>query len=258
MAREKLSILVMLRLFLFCSLLLFLFLVCVDPSPRAPDTPPVHVKNSVAAAKTGREIFKEADYLAKIHITAERNGTKTAEPFSGAGLLVHYNGRYLVWTASHVVKIPNYSIKTISVVFKRYPERSFPAVVDKINTDLDFASLKLADDKFEFNGNLAKINLETDFEVGGEIYTLGSPLGTDYTLGRGIIMNLRFGNDQIRGIGWERLILHSATIAPGNSGGPLVDAYGRVIGMNIFTHQTFHNYVCAIYIMDILNWMIGR
>jgi S1-C subfamily serine protease len=67
--------------------------------------------------------------------------------------------------------------------------------------------------------------------VGEEVYAIGSPLGLDQTLTRGIVSAL---NRRLPGAVWsltEPLIQTDAAINPGNSGGPLVDACGRIVGV---------------------------
>jgi S1-C subfamily serine protease len=68
--------------------------------------------------------------------------------------------------------------------------------------------------------------------VGEEVYAIGSPLGLDQTLTRGVVSAL---NRRLPGAVWsltEPLIQTDAAINPGNSGGPLVDPCGRIVGVN--------------------------
>jgi S1-C subfamily serine protease len=67
--------------------------------------------------------------------------------------------------------------------------------------------------------------------VGEDVYAIGSPLGLDQTLTRGIVSAI---NRRLPGAVWsltEPLIQTDAAINPGNSGGPLVDACGRIVGI---------------------------
>lgn len=68
--------------------------------------------------------------------------------------------------------------------------------------------------------------------VGTEVYAAGFPLtNPEYTLTRGIVAKASAGGDT----SWtsvDRTIEHDAVIQPGNSGGPLVDADGAVVGVN--------------------------
>lgn len=64
------------------------------------------------------------------------------------------------------------------------------------------------------------------FNVGEAIYAIGSPLGLTDTFTNGIISNVsRYDNN-------VDYIQINAAIAHGNSGGPLINAYGEVIGIN--------------------------
>lgn len=60
--------------------------------------------------------------------------------------------------------------------------------------------------------------------VGQEVIAIGSPLGLQNTVTRGIVSALR----QAGGV---TLVQTDAAINPGNSGGPLLDARGRVVGV---------------------------
>ena len=80
------------------------------------------------------------------------------------------------------------------------------------------------------------MNLRSDYsglKVGESVFALGSPKGLAGSLSEGLI-----SSDKLRGVNPKdpdspKLYLqHSAKIDHGNSGGPLVDAQGRVIGIN--------------------------
>ena len=69
-------------------------------------------------------------------------------------------------------------------------------------------------------------------DVGLDVYAAGFPLGDpEYTLTRGIVSKARADGDR----SWTSVnyvLEHDANIQPGNSGGPLVDEEGRVVGVN--------------------------
>jgi S1-C subfamily serine protease len=67
--------------------------------------------------------------------------------------------------------------------------------------------------------------------VADEVIAIGSPFGLDQTVSRGIISALR-KSLVIEGVTHANLIQTDAAINQGNSGGPLVDANGTVIGIN--------------------------
>ena len=65
--------------------------------------------------------------------------------------------------------------------------------------------------------------------MGDPVWALGAPLGLDFTLTRGIVAA---GARQVEAAVPLRLLQHDAAVNPGSSGGPLIDAAGRVVGMN--------------------------
>lgn len=66
-------------------------------------------------------------------------------------------------------------------------------------------------------------------ELGQTVYAVGAPLGVEFTVTRGM------ASDRPRQLNPAvpiRLVQHDASVNNGNSGGPLVDRDGRVLGMN--------------------------
>ncbi|MEM8577741.1 MAG: trypsin-like peptidase domain-containing protein [Pseudomonadota bacterium] len=65
--------------------------------------------------------------------------------------------------------------------------------------------------------------------VGAPVYAVGAPLEAGFTLTAGIVSAL---GRQIAPTQPVRFIQHAAPVNPGSSGGPLLDAAGRVVGVN--------------------------
>ncbi len=92
--------------------------------------------------------------------------------------------------------------------------------------ELDLAILKA-----EGNGFVpAEIGSSDELEVGDPVYAIGNPLGYLYgAMSDGIVSAL---GDRVSELAYPgRLIQTTAALNSGNSGGALVDAYGRVIGI---------------------------
>ncbi|MBA2467914.1 MAG: trypsin-like peptidase domain-containing protein [Chloroflexia bacterium] len=110
-----------------------------------------------------------------------------------------------------------------------------------IGTDVfqDIAILKLVLDDGATVPGVAVIGDSAALRPGDEVVAIGSPLGeftnsvSDGHIG-GLDRSLEVGN----GISLDNLIQHDAEISPGNSGGPLLNMRGEVIGMNVAKVET--------------------
>ncbi len=81
--------------------------------------------------------------------------------------------------------------------------------------------------------------------TGEVVYTLGSSKGLTDTFANGIVTN---ENRVLDGV---RYIQTNAAISPGNSGGPLLNSYGEVMGINTLTHKDGQNLNFAINIEEV-------
>ena len=77
------------------------------------------------------------------------------------------------------------------------------------------------------------IGASENLRVGQRVYTLGNPFGLEGTLTTGIISNLNRTLPSRTGHDMKSIIQTDAAMNPGNSGGPLLDTGGRMVGMNV-------------------------
>lgn len=92
-----------------------------------------------------------------------------------------------------------------------------------------------------------------NLEVGHIVFAVGNPLGLTSTMTQGIVSALgrqiNIIDDEGTGYGIENFIQTDAAVNPGNSGGPLIDISGSVVGINTAiatTNQRYQGYSFAI------------
>jgi len=76
------------------------------------------------------------------------------------------------------------------------------------------------------------VGTSNDLQVGQSVLAIGNPFGLDDTLTKGIVSALGRDVDGIGGRPIHNCIQTDAAINQGNSGGPLMDSRGRLIGVN--------------------------
>lgn len=142
----------------------------------------------------------------------------------GTGVIVDSNGYIL--TNSHVVE--DGKVDKVTVLLNDGSQE--PAKVEWTDRNLDLAIIKIEGK----NLPVAKLGDSDKVEVGDIAVAIGNPLGLEFerTVTQGIISGLErtISSPQIGSM--SNLIQTDASINQGNSGGPLLNANGEVIGIN--------------------------
>lgn len=149
----------------------------------------------------------------------------------GSGFIVTADGYVL--TNNHVIA-GRRGVQADDIVVQLEDGREFDAVVVGSDPNSDVAVLKIdaKDEKLPF----LPVGDSSQLRVGDIVFAVGNPLSVGMTVTQGIVSALErtelgiYGNR--RGPGMESFIQTDAAINMGNSGGPLIDAQGRVIGIN--------------------------
>ena len=113
--------------------------------------------------------------------------------------------------------------------------------------DFDIALLKIP-------GNYKALDLEDSDEVqiGEKVIAIGNPLGLQFSVSQGIVSAIH--REGINGV--EAYIQTDDPLNPGNSGGPLINKEGKVIGINNFKIGNSESLGFALesnYIKDVVN-----
>jgi|ERR1051326_4710025 serine protease Do len=138
----------------------------------------------------------------------------------GSGVIVSSDGYIL--TASHVVE----GADKVKVALAS-GEREFEAKVIGTDPPTDVAVLKI---EVKHNLPVIPIGDSDKLEVGDAVLAIGNPFAVGQTVTMGIVSGV--GRNGLGITGYENFIQTDAAINPGNSGGALVDAEGRLVGIN--------------------------
>lgn len=136
---------------------------------------------------------------------------------SGSGIIVNRDG--VVLTNAHVVG----QSRTVEVGLA--DGRTLAGQVAGRDPTIDVAVVRVNAQ----NLPTAPLGDSDNLQVGQAAIAVGNPLGLERTVTSGVVSAV---NRNPRGLPLDGLIQTDAAISPGNSGGPLVDSHGRVIGIN--------------------------
>jgi serine protease Do len=158
--------------------------------------------------------------------SGQGNGNQTGrtrrEQSLGSGIIISPDGYIL--TANHVVD----GMDEIQVAIPN-SKQQYTAKVVGADPPTDVAVLKI-----DATGLPAVTLGESDqLEVGDLVLAIGNPFGVGQSVTMGIVSALgRKVDDPDQGYSIQDFIQTDAAVNPGNSGGALVDAQGRLIGIN--------------------------
>jgi len=156
---------------------------------------------------------------------------------TGAGIVFDDKGDIV--TNAHVV----YGAKQLLVSFDNGD--SYPAVMVGADPLSDIAIVRITDSE-AVKVPPASFGDSQALEIGQEVLAIGYPFELDKTASRGIVSGLN-RKIPITTMSWLMpLIQTDAAVNPGNSGGPLVDMCGKVIGMMTLSGQKADNVAFAI------------
>jgi S1-C subfamily serine protease len=205
------------------------------------------VRPTVVFIESTRPVLKGFDLVGR-RVWGEENRT-------GSGVIVHASG-YIV-TNHHVV---GDDARSITVQFDTTVDgstekdekgavvsRRFPAKLLSTSREQDLALLKVDS---ELALTTVRMGTSSDLILGERVIAIGNPLGQRLTVSSGIISGLgreisvNAGNNVTLRLG--DLIQTDAAINHGNSGGPLLNILGEMIGINTAVNEAAENMGFAI------------
>jgi serine protease Do len=171
-----------------------------------------------AASSAGAALVEEA----RRAVVEVRSGGRG----SGAGVI--WAGEGFVLTNKHVVA---WGRRRGGVRVILHDGRALEAEVVKRSRGLDLALLRL---RGETGGlSAAPVGDSDALRVGELVYAIGHPWGNPGTATAGIVSGLGVPGGRSRwGGSSTRYVRSDVALAPGNSGGPLLNARGEVVGIN--------------------------
>ena len=172
-----------------------------------------------AAAPSAASVAYAAIQPSLVVIQTTRTTSAGRSGGSGAGVIVNADGTIL--TALHVVD----GAQTVKVTYS--DGTSSDATIAKRQRDNDIATLAPAD----LPKTVVPAVLGGGVPVGAPVFAVGHPLGLIDSLSAGVVSALDRTVDVDGGRQLKHLIQIDAAVNPGNSGGPLLNRAGQVVGI---------------------------
>jgi S1-C subfamily serine protease len=147
---------------------------------------------------------------------------------AGTGSGIIWNNKGYIVTNFHVIRGADAITVTIS-------GKTIAAKVVSSEPRKDLAVLKVESaEVLKLIKSYPDIQLAptNELQVGQTAIAIGNPYGLDHSLSVGVISALKRQVPGIGGVNIHDMIQTDAAVNPGNSGGPLLDSSGRLIGLN--------------------------
>jgi S1-C subfamily serine protease len=195
-------------------------------------------------------VEKLSPSVVSIKMTHKARATtpRGAVPFdvtgAGSGVIIAPDGYIL--TNSHVV----HDSKALEVYLS--DGKTCPADVVGEDSDTDLAVLRIP----AFNIKTAELGDSDKLRVGQLVIAIGNPYGFQTSVTAGVVSATRRSMRSQTGRLIENVIQTDAALNPGNSGGPLVDSRGKVVGINTAVIQSAQG-ICFAIPINTARWVAG-
>ena len=187
------------------------------------DTDDSDASGDAFSATVTRAVEQMSNGVVKIGVYRKRRGGSTQLAGGGSGFFISSDG--LLLTNAHVVQ----GADKLQVASEAESSESVTLIGIDPSTDLAVLKTQLPHMRPVTLADSAKL------KVGQLAIAMGNPLGYAYSVTAGIVSALGRSMTSIAGRQIEGVIQTDAALNPGNSGGPLVNARGHVIGVNTAT-----------------------
>ena len=191
--------------------------------------------NIIKVGQEGDSLRAELDYATTISRAMESVVLiiwTDNETILGSGFIVSSEGQ--IMTADHVVDVFKENT-SITIRMKNGSQYNSSVVARDNNTDLAILKMNKTGLPYLEFGNSSKL------VTGSKVFALGAPEGFGFSATEGIVSAARSVNAILIEVGLDvelgdnvYVIQTDAAITNGNSGGPLIDKYGAVVGINSF------------------------
>ena len=160
--------------------------------------------------------IKSADFSAIVYDVLKSVVSVRTDKGQGSGVIIGRGG--FIVTNVHVINGAS------RVEIYTYGKDTYDTSLVGYNSDADIAVLKIDE------GNLQYLEFadSDDIKIGDKVIALGNPAGLDFTVTEGIISAKRKASNNLD------YFQTDVPLNPGNSGGPLVNKEGNVVGINNF------------------------
>lgn len=207
----------------FIWTLLMVLIGCTSPKSTEQQAQTAMEKTVMISVDTGKQA---------IRLVMDENGLHIVTfplIYIGAGVIVSDRGDIL--TAAHLFET------TGTITVEGYSGQNYRGVLKAVDVQRDLAWVSLEP---LFHGNspyrtqFAEIADPRELKVGQHVLMCGNPEGLDWTVTHGIISALHRDN---RAEGCYNYLQTDAPANPGNSGGPIFNEAGEVVGILVRAWQ---------------------
>ena len=183
---------------------------------------------SSSAPLSVNEIYRRA-YRGVVEITVTTSAP--ASPFGGGGGTAKAQGSGWVYDSSGRIVTNDHVVDGASAISVRFWNgKTYSATVDGVDKSTDLAVIKVNAPSAELHplslGNSANL------QVGDGVVAIGSPFGLEETVTSGIVSALHRAIEAPNNFTINDSVQTDAAINHGNSGGPLLNSQGQVVGVN--------------------------
>lgn len=173
------------------------------------------ISNMIIAA-----VDKSKNAVVKIDVFKKDKTGKLKVAGSGSGFIFSSDG--FVFTNSHVIQGAD------KMMVSLLNENEIEAILIGHDADTDLAILKINAEGY----SVAKLGDSSRLQIGQFVAAIGNPLGYQHTVTTGVISALGRTLQTQNGRSVDNVIQSDTALNPGNSGGPMINMEGEVVGVN--------------------------